>query len=117
MQVASYARCLNDKKHIGSLKEYNELVASVAEISAEMEVEKKRKRDEAASKLKAQQEKREQAAKEFETIQEVKMPELREFMKDRSAASDALHSTVSIKDSLKSHLMTLSRRQLTDLLK
>ena len=75
--VASYARCLNNKKHLGSLKEYNELIASVAEISAEMEVEKQRKREEASAKATERQEKKKQApVKDFKTIQEAKMPEL-----------------------------------------
>jgi len=62
---------------LGSLKEYNELIASVAEISAEMEVEKQRKREEASAKATERQEKKKQApVKDFKTIQEAKMPEL-----------------------------------------
>jgi len=119
--VASYARCLNNKKHLGSLKEYNELIASVAEISAEMEVEKQRKREEASAKATERQEKKKQAVKDFKTIQEAKMPELQALMKKRSAAAAAVEdggsSLLSIEDATKNYLLALSKRQLMDLLK
>lgn len=65
--VASYSRCLNNATALQAVKEVNQLVSAVADVSADLENEKKRKahdKKEAAEKKKRKKQlQKEQAAK------------------------------------------------------
>ena len=107
--VSSYARCLNDTKRMGALKELNELVASVATISAETDADKQRKKDDAATRAKEKQEKKKQVVAEYETTRAKKLPELEALMEGRID-----HES---EDSMRKLFLALNRRQMLDLLK
>ena len=106
--VSSYARCLNDTKRMGALKELNELVASVATISAETDADKQRKKDDAATRAKEKQEKKKQVVAEYETTRAKKLPELEALMEGIDHESE---------DSMRKLFLALNRRQMLDLLK
>jgi len=94
---------------MGALKELNELVASVATISAETDADKQRKKDDAATRAKEKQEKKKQVVAEYETTRAKKLPELEALMEGRID-----HES---EDSMRKLFLALNRRQMLDLLK
>ena len=106
--VSSYARCLNDTKRMDALKEHNELVASVATISAETDADKQKKKDDAATRAKEKQDKKQNVAAEYETARALKLPDLEASMDGIDRATE---------DSMRKHFLALNRKQMLDLLK
>ena len=93
---------------MGALKELNELIASVATISAETDADKQRKKDDAATRAKEKQEKKKQVVAEYETTRAKKLPELEALMEGIDHESE---------DSMRKLFLALNRRQMLDLLK
>ena len=113
--VASYARCLNDSKRLDALKEFNTLVASVAEISAEVQAEREKKKADATARAQEKKDKKHQVEQAFQEVQAAKMPELEGLMNGRE--DDNGVGSTSVEESCKKRFQTFNKRQLLDLLK
>jgi len=113
--ISSYSRCLNDPKRMKAMIEHNQLIASVAEISADMEQEKTKKRAEAVTKAKEKETKKKRAAKEFEDVKAARLPEMNALMEGRVEL--AVAGSVSFEAALKDHFTAMNRKQLLDLIK
>jgi len=56
--VASYSRCMNDPKRLKQIQEVNQLAATIAEVSADIDNEKEAIKKKAVQKVKASKEKK-----------------------------------------------------------
>jgi len=80
--VSSYSRCLNDPKRLKQIKEVNQLAATVAAVTADIENEKQAKKKKADQNVKASKEKKAaQIAKEA-AERAIELPKLRPLMLD-----------------------------------
>jgi oligoendopeptidase F len=78
--VASYSRCLNDPKSMQHMKEMNQLIATVATVTADQEKEKAERKEAAAAKLmEKQKKKKDEEAAETKKKQQL-LPALEETM-------------------------------------
>jgi hypothetical protein len=78
--VASYSRCLNDPKSLQHMKEMNQLIATVATVTADQEKEKaERKEAAAAREMEKKQKKKDEEAADTKKKQQL-LPALEETM-------------------------------------
>jgi len=80
--VSSYSRCLNDPKRLKQIKEMNQLAATVASVTAEMEEEKRAQAEKTAQNVKASILKKAKKKAEEEAERAVELPKLQPLMED-----------------------------------
>jgi len=80
--VASHARCLNSTKHLKQIEEVNQLVATVAEVSADIENEKEAQKVKATERKKALKEKKASVIAKEAAERAMELPKLRPIMED-----------------------------------
>jgi len=112
--VASYSRCLNDDTRMEAMKDFNQLVASVAVICAETEEDKKKKREAAAAKAIQKKAKKQRVIDTYKATRDAKLPLLRDLMKARLEGHD---SSKSMKENIEKYFATLSKGKLQDIIK
>lgn len=83
--VGSYSKILNSSKRIKMIQEVNQLTATVAEVTADMENQLERKREDAAQKVRDSKAKKEQLRLKEEAKKALLMPKL-------TATVEAFHS-------------------------
>jgi len=98
--ISSYSRCLNDTKRLKQIQEVNQLAATVAQVTADMDQEKDRKKTEAANReQKRKQKKKDDQAKEA-AKQDCERPAVQlimdDFIKGTKPSSEFENLTVSV---------------------
>jgi hypothetical protein len=74
--IESYSRLLNDPKRLKSLKEYNELTAAVASVSASADAEKEKRQLNAKKRASDKEAKKQQEEEKEATKKEALLPKL-----------------------------------------
>ena len=118
--INSYSRCLNDPKRMKAMMDHNQLVASVAEISADNEKDRMEKRTDLAAKNKAKEDKKQRAVNAFEKTKATKTPELAKLMEEKVLffASEKHDTFQEYKQALQSYFASnLTKKQMMDLIK
>jgi len=80
--ASSYSRCMNDPKHLKQIKEVNKLAATVAEVTADIDNEKKQNAAKKAQMVNATKEKKVTKIAEEEAEHAVELPKLKPLMED-----------------------------------
>ena len=78
--ISSYSRCLNSSKRLKAITECNQLAASMAEVTAELDNQKSVKRAEAAQKVKDKLEKKAAAKQKEDAKRKELLPKLESIM-------------------------------------
>ena len=80
--VSSCSRCLNDSKRLKMIEEVNQLAATVAEVTADMDAEKERKKKDAAQKVRDKKRKKQDDKAKDEAKKAAAMPSIQLLMDD-----------------------------------
>jgi len=80
--VSFYSRCLNGPKRLKQIKEVNQLAATVASATAEMDEEKRAKIEKTAQNVKVSKEKKAKKEAEEEAERAFELPKLKPLMND-----------------------------------
>jgi len=86
--ISSYSRCLNDPKHLKAIKDLNHLVAAVAEVSADKETTKAKRKEDAANKEKEKEDKKKKEAEEEAAKKAELLPELKTIVAECEQGGD-----------------------------
>jgi len=89
--IASHARCLNSTNRLKQIEEANQLVATVAEVSADVENEKEAQKVQATERKKVLKEKKAQVIAEEAAERAVELPKLRPIVEDFKEGRKDIH--------------------------
>jgi len=80
--ASSHLRSMNDPKHLKQIKEVNQSAATVAEVTADIDNEKKKHAAKTAQNVKASKEEKAKKQAEEEAERAVELPQLKPLMED-----------------------------------
>ena len=89
--VASHARCLNSTKRLKQIEEASQLVAAVAEVSADVENEKEAPKAKATERKKVLKEKKASVIAKEAAERAMELPKLRPMMQDFEEGRKDIH--------------------------
>jgi len=89
--VSSCSRCLNDPKHLKQIKEVNQLAATVAEVTADMDNEKEAQQVKATERKKVLKQKKAAVIAKEAAERAVELPKLAPIMRDFEEGRKDIH--------------------------